>query len=54
MYIALVYSFVSAFRGTSTSCVGAENEPENGPDDWMRMAELQSRNKACLPHLKSS
>ncbi|CAL8292800.1 unnamed protein product [Arctogadus glacialis] len=39
---------------THTSCVGAENEPENGPDDWMRMAELQSRNKACLPHLKSS
>ncbi|XP_056467806.1 nuclear mitotic apparatus protein 1 isoform X1 [Gadus chalcogrammus] len=41
-------------RSTSTFCVGAENEPENGPDDWMRIAELQSRNKACLPHLKSS
>ncbi|CAL8335026.1 unnamed protein product [Boreogadus saida] len=41
-------------RSTSTLCVGAENEPENGPDDWVRIAELQSRNKACLPHLKSS
>ncbi|XP_074535426.1 uncharacterized protein LOC141797696 isoform X2 [Halichoeres trimaculatus] len=39
---------------TSTFCVGAENEPESGPDDWMRIAELQARNKACLPHLKSS
>uniref|UniRef100_A0A9J7XKR9 Nuclear mitotic apparatus protein 1 n=1 Tax=Cyprinus carpio carpio TaxID=630221 RepID=A0A9J7XKR9_CYPCA len=39
---------------TSTFCIGAENEPEHAPDDWMRIAELQSRNKACLPHLKSS
>uniref|UniRef100_A0A3B4T457 Nuclear mitotic apparatus protein 1 n=1 Tax=Seriola dumerili TaxID=41447 RepID=A0A3B4T457_SERDU len=39
---------------TSTFCVGAENEPEGAPEDWMRIAELQSRNKACLPHLKSS
>lgn len=38
---------------TSTFCVGAENEPE-GSEDWMRIAELQARNKACLPHLKSS
>ncbi|AWO99137.1 putative nuclear mitotic apparatus protein 1 [Scophthalmus maximus] len=39
---------------TSTFCVGAENEPDGGPDDWIRIAELQARNKACLPHLKSS
>ncbi|TRY90891.1 hypothetical protein DNTS_021962 [Danionella cerebrum] len=41
-------------RATSTFCIGAENEPEHAGDDWMRIAELQSRNKACLPHLKSS
>ncbi|XP_026867937.2 nuclear mitotic apparatus protein 1 [Electrophorus electricus] len=41
-------------RATSTFCVGTENEPDHVPDDWMRIAELQSRNKACLPHLKSS
>lgn len=34
--------------------MGAENEPDGGPEDWMRIAELQARNKACLPHLKSS
>ncbi|KAA8593975.1 hypothetical protein FQN60_004809 [Etheostoma spectabile] len=39
---------------TSTFCVGEENEPDGAPDDWMRIAELQARNKACLPHLKSS
>nr|XP_046244742.1 nuclear mitotic apparatus protein 1 isoform X5 [Scatophagus argus] len=39
---------------TSTFCVGEENEPEGAPEDWMRIAELQARNKACLPHLKSS
>lgn len=39
---------------TGTFCVGAENEPDGGPEDWQRIAELQSRNKACLPHLKSS
>ncbi|XP_077468456.1 nuclear mitotic apparatus protein 1 isoform X2 [Stigmatopora argus] len=38
----------------STFCVGAENEPDGASDDWMRIAELQARNKACLPHLKSS
>ncbi|KAM9801073.1 uncharacterized protein ACB057_008141 [Neosynchiropus ocellatus] len=41
-------------KSTSTFCVGEENEPETGPEDWMRIAELQARNKACLPHLKSS
>lgn len=41
-------------RTTSTFCVGAENEPDNAGDDWMRIAEIQARNKACLPHLKSS
>ncbi|XP_077422324.1 uncharacterized protein LOC144052270 isoform X2 [Vanacampus margaritifer] len=39
---------------TSTFCVGAENEPDAASDDWMRIAELQARNKACPPHLKSS
>lgn len=39
---------------TGTFCVGAENEPEGAPDDWLRIAELQARNRACLPHLKSS
>lgn len=39
---------------TSTFCVGAENEPDGASEDWMRIAELQARNKACLPHLKSS
>ncbi|KAL6471851.1 hypothetical protein MHYP_G00205010 [Metynnis hypsauchen] len=41
-------------RAPSTFCVGSEYEPEHVADDWMRIAELQSRNKACLPHLKSS
>ncbi|XP_056138853.1 nuclear mitotic apparatus protein 1 [Lampris incognitus] len=41
-------------RGTSTFCVGAEHEPDSAGDDWMRIAELQARNKSCLPHLKSS
>ncbi|XP_056613408.1 nuclear mitotic apparatus protein 1 isoform X2 [Triplophysa dalaica] len=41
-------------RATSTFCIGAENEPEHAADDWMRIAELQARNKTCLPHLKSS
>ncbi|XP_055081853.1 nuclear mitotic apparatus protein 1 isoform X1 [Periophthalmus magnuspinnatus] len=41
-------------QATSTFCVGTENEPEGGPEDWMRIAEIQARNKACLPHLKSS
>ncbi|XP_051718657.1 nuclear mitotic apparatus protein 1-like isoform X2 [Ctenopharyngodon idella] len=41
-------------RAASTFCIGAENEPEHAADDWMRIAELQARNKACLPHLKSS
>ncbi|XP_050985036.1 nuclear mitotic apparatus protein 1 isoform X1 [Labeo rohita] len=41
-------------RATSAFCIGAENEPEHAADDWMRIAELQARNKACLPHLKSS
>ncbi|XP_026137421.1 nuclear mitotic apparatus protein 1 isoform X1 [Carassius auratus] len=39
---------------TSTFCIGAENEPEHAAEDWMRIAELQWRNQACLPHLKSS
>ncbi|XP_048837991.1 nuclear mitotic apparatus protein 1 isoform X2 [Brienomyrus brachyistius] len=40
-------------RAISTYCVGAENEPDI-TDNWKRIAELQARNKACLPHLKSS
>ncbi|KAL6116258.1 numa1 [Pungitius sinensis] len=39
---------------TGTFCAGVENEPEGAPEDWRRIAELQARNKACLPHLKSS
>ncbi|KAM9853508.1 uncharacterized protein ACBR49_004315 [Aulostomus maculatus] len=39
---------------SGTFCVGEENEPDGAPEDWMRIAELQARNKACLPHLKSS
>ncbi|XP_058654995.1 nuclear mitotic apparatus protein 1-like isoform X3 [Onychostoma macrolepis] len=34
--------------------MGVEDKPERTADDWMRIAELQARNKACLPHLKSS
>ncbi|XP_016318111.1 nuclear mitotic apparatus protein 1 isoform X1 [Sinocyclocheilus anshuiensis] len=34
--------------------IGVEDKPEHTADDWMRVAELQVRNKACLPHLKSS
>uniref|UniRef100_H3BYB8 Nuclear mitotic apparatus protein 1 n=1 Tax=Tetraodon nigroviridis TaxID=99883 RepID=H3BYB8_TETNG len=41
-------------NSTSTFCVGAENEPDGASEDWMRIAELQARNKTCLPHLKSS
>nr|XP_055053464.1 nuclear mitotic apparatus protein 1 isoform X1 [Misgurnus anguillicaudatus] len=48
-----VHNVVPA-RATSTFCIGAENEPEHAADDWMRIAELQARNKSCLPHLKSS
>ncbi|XP_077063217.1 nuclear mitotic apparatus protein 1 isoform X2 [Siphateles boraxobius] len=45
---------IAPSRATSTFCIGAENEPEHASDDWMRIAELQARNKVCLPHLKSS
>ncbi|XP_047676272.1 nuclear mitotic apparatus protein 1 isoform X2 [Tachysurus fulvidraco] len=41
-------------RAPSTFCIGSEYEPDHFSDDWMRIAELQSRNKSCLPHLKSS
>ncbi|KAK3531382.1 hypothetical protein QTP70_018179, partial [Hemibagrus guttatus] len=41
-------------RATSAFCIGSEYEPDHLTDDWMRIAELQSRNKSCLPHLKSS
>ncbi|KAG7470907.1 hypothetical protein MATL_G00118910 [Megalops atlanticus] len=44
---------IAPTRSASTFGVDAENEPEN-TDDWMRIAELQTRNKACPPHLKSS
>nr|XP_023648289.1 nuclear mitotic apparatus protein 1 isoform X2 [Paramormyrops kingsleyae] len=40
-------------RNINTYGVGAENEPDV-TDDWKRIVELQARNKACLPHLKSS
>ncbi|RXN24253.1 nuclear mitotic apparatus 1-like isoform X2 [Labeo rohita] len=36
------------------SGIKVEDEVEHTADDWMRIAELQARNKACLPHLKSS
>ncbi|XP_061684459.1 nuclear mitotic apparatus protein 1 isoform X2 [Syngnathoides biaculeatus] len=41
-------------QAPSAFCVDGENEPDGAPDDWMRIAELQARNRACLPHLKSS
>ncbi len=34
--------------------MSVEDKPEHTADDWMRIAEIQARNKACLPHLKSS
>ncbi|XP_058885486.1 nuclear mitotic apparatus protein 1 isoform X2 [Acipenser ruthenus] len=40
-------------RSTNSFIIGSQNEPEH-TDDWMRIAELQARNKACLPHLKTS
>ncbi|XP_047664355.1 nuclear mitotic apparatus protein 1-like isoform X3 [Tachysurus fulvidraco] len=40
-------------RAPSTFGIGSEYEPDHF-SDWMRIAELQSRNKSCLPHLKSS
>ncbi|XP_059369837.1 nuclear mitotic apparatus protein 1-like [Carassius carassius] len=36
------------------SGIGVEDKPEHAADNWMRVAELQARNKACLPHMKSS
>ncbi|TSK67209.1 Nuclear mitotic apparatus protein 1 [Bagarius yarrelli] len=48
------YRRSNAHAATSAFCIGAENEPDHIGDDWMRIAELQSRNKSCLPHLKSS
>ncbi|KAJ8280382.1 hypothetical protein GJAV_G00053860 [Gymnothorax javanicus] len=39
-------------RSISTFRVGAENEPDQS-EDWVRIAELQARNQAYLPHLKS-
>ncbi|XP_069046225.1 nuclear mitotic apparatus protein 1 isoform X3 [Lepisosteus oculatus] len=46
-------STVTARRSTNAFVAGAQNEPEH-TEDWMRIAELQTRNKSCLPHLKSS
>lgn len=46
--------YICLSLATSTFCVGAENEPDGAPEDWMRIAELQARNKACPLHLKSS
>lgn len=53
-YYYLLFFLHPLCLATSTLCVGAENEPDGAPDDWLRIAELQARNKACLPHLKSS
>ncbi|KFW85536.1 Nuclear mitotic apparatus protein 1, partial [Manacus vitellinus] len=49
-------------QGTSSSSLGVcrnsiylgtcQDEPEQ-PDDWNRIAELQRRNQACPPHLKT-
>ncbi|XP_027529470.1 nuclear mitotic apparatus protein 1-like isoform X1 [Neopelma chrysocephalum] len=47
-------------QGTSSSSLGrnsiylgtCQDEPEQ-PDDWNRIAELQRRNQACPPHLKT-
>ncbi len=54
MQLLLIFFYACLSSATSTFCVGAENEPDGVPEDWMRIAELQARNKACLPHLKSS
>lgn len=54
LYFFLCFPYTCLTVATRTFCVGAENEPDGAPDDWMRIAELQSRNRACLPHLKSS
>ncbi|MGH0164518.1 UNVERIFIED_CONTAM: hypothetical protein FKN15_047343 [Acipenser sinensis] len=40
-------------KSTNSFIIGSQNEPEH-TDDWMRIAELQARNKTCLPHLKTS
>ncbi|TNN01943.1 hypothetical protein fugu_011325 [Takifugu bimaculatus] len=54
VYSKLTHLLHLCLSATGTFCVGAENEPDGAPEDWMRIAELQARNKACLPHLKSS
>ncbi|KAG5269852.1 hypothetical protein AALO_G00206930 [Alosa alosa] len=41
-------------RASSAFCVGMENEPDQAGEDWLRIAELQRRNKNCPQHLKSS
>nr|XP_055053463.1 nuclear mitotic apparatus protein 1-like [Misgurnus anguillicaudatus] len=48
------------FRGNDVTATSSktnelqENETKHAADDLMRIAELQARNKACLPHMKSS
>ena len=55
IFLKGLFNFIYCLSSAaSTFCVGAENEPDGSPDDWVRIAELQARNKACLPHLKSS
>ncbi|KAL0175137.1 hypothetical protein M9458_031105, partial [Cirrhinus mrigala] len=52
----LSFELNDSFNGNAhdVSGIKVEDEAEQTADDWMRIAELQGRNKACLPHLKSS
>lgn len=53
-YLGHPSSFLTLDLGRSTLSLGmCQDEPEQ-PEDWNRLAELQRRNKARPPHLKTS